>query len=43
MKKENKNKEEIEELCCVDKKTCSIDCALKKDSSESKCGCGGNC
>ncbi len=39
MEKENKNKEESEELCCADKNFCSIDCDPKdKESSESKRG-----
>jgi hypothetical protein len=42
MNKENKLKEESDELCCADKNVCSIDCAPKEDS-ESKCDCGGCC
>jgi len=43
MNKENKTKEESDELCCADKNVCSIDCAPKEKNSESKCDCGGCC
>ena len=43
MDKENKSKDESEELCCADKSVCDIICAPKKDGTKSECVCGGKC
>ena len=43
MNKENKSKEESEELCCTDKNICDISCAPKKDGTKPGCACGGCC